>query len=98
MGRYSGQPVGGAGQITLRGRLVALLTYPSIALIRLQNTDLKTGYLCCSGSLEPRAWGGPPKWVIPRRDGRALSRPPSPLFTPCDGSAQRRAERVFEKY
>jgi hypothetical protein len=27
-------------------------TYSSIALIRVQDTDLKTGYLCCSGRLE----------------------------------------------
>jgi hypothetical protein len=33
-------------------KVVALLTYSSIALIRIQDTDLKTGYLCCSGSLE----------------------------------------------
>jgi hypothetical protein len=33
-------------------KVVGFLAYSSIALIRVQDTDLKRGYLCCSGSLE----------------------------------------------
>jgi hypothetical protein len=51
MGRYSGELVGGAGNNS-GIKVVGLLTYSSIALIRVQDTDLKTGSLCCSGRLE----------------------------------------------